>query len=308
MNYKNGLSYIRKKSSRAFVISLLVSLFVWGLINLSKRYEKTVKVHVSYTNLEEGTFVKSTDSILTIKVQGTGFALMNNKLNSLSYPIDTKKKNKDWFWETNGYQFNELFSKEIKVLNVMPKHITFKVQRLAQKKVPIKSKIVVKTKLGYGITHSHLSSDSIMIYGDKLNIDSISEIRTDSLYFDAVSEKIEGEVLLVNKNKNIQLETQKVEYSYDIERFTQGDFLVDMEVKNMPKNKKITIFPKQVRVQFQSPLSLFSDYRAESFGVYVNCNDISESNTLPIHIEYTPKGIRNVKVLKKSVTYIVIEE
>jgi len=308
MNYKNGLTYIQKKSSRAFVISLLVSLFVWGLINLSKVYEKTISVHVSYKNLDEGTFVKSNDSILTIKVQGSGFTLMNNKLNSLSYTIDTKKGNNEWVWEVNGYQFNELFSKNIKVLSVAPSRIKFKIQTLAKKKVPIKSKVIVKTKLGYGIINSSLSIDSVMIYGDKLNIDSISEIRTDSLYFDAVFDKIEGEVGLRNENKNIQLEIRKVKYSHDIERFTQGDFQVGIEIKNMPKEKKLTIFPKEANIQFQSPLSLFSDYRAESFGVYVDFNEISESNTLPIHIEYIPKGVRNVKVLKKSVTYIVIAE
>jgi len=308
MNYKNGLTYIQKKSSRAFVISLLVSLFVWGLINLSKIYEKTVTVHVLYKNLEDGTFVKSNDSILTIKVQGSGFILMNNKLKSLNYTIDTKKGNNEWVWEANGYQFNDLFSKNVKVLSVTPKRINFKIKTLAKKKVPIRSKVIVKTKLGYGVVDSYLSKDSIMIYGDKLNIDSISEIKTDSLYFDAVFEKIVGDVGLKNENKNIQLETQKVKYSYDIERFTQGDFQINIEIKNLPKEKKLTIFPKQVNVQFQSPLSLYSDYRAESFGVYVDFNEISASNTLPIHIEYIPKGVRNVKVLKKSITYIVITE
>jgi len=308
MNYKNGLTYIHKKSSRAFVISLLVSLFVWGLINLSKIYEKTIRVQVSYKNLDEGTFVKNNDSILTIKVQGSGFALMNNKLKSLRYAIDAKKENNEWIWETNGYQFNELFSKKIKVLSVTPRHIKFKIQTLIKKKVPIKSKVIVKTKLGYGVIDSNLSKDSIMIYGDKLNIDRISQISTDSLYFGAVSEKIDGEVGLKNENKNVQLETQKVKYSYDIERFTQGNFQVGIEIKNMPKEKKMTIFPKQVNLQFQSPISLFSDYRSESFGVYVDFNEITKSNTLPIHIEYIPKGVRNVKVLKKSITYIVIAE
>jgi len=308
MNYKNGLSYIQKKSSRAFVISLLVSLFVWGLINLSKTYEKTITVHVLYKNLEEGTFVKSIDSTLTIKVKGSGFTLINNKLKSLNYTIDTKKGINEWVWEANGYQFNELFSKNIKVLSVIPKRIKFKIKTLAKKKVPIQSKIIVNTKLGYGVISSSLSKDSIMIYGDKLNIDSISEIRTDSLFFDTVFEKLEGEVSLKNENKSVQMETQKVKYSYDIERFTQGDFQVNIEIKNMPKEKKLTIFPKQVNVQFQSPLSLFSDYRAESFGVFVDFNEISASNALPIHIEYIPKGVRNVKVLKKSVTYIVIAE
>ena len=60
-------------------------------------------------------------------------------------------------------------------------------------------------------------------------------------------------------------------------------------------------------MQFQAPLSLFSSYREEGFGVFVDYNDINKSNTLPIHMEYTPEGVRNAKVLKKSVTYLLIE-
>ena len=307
MKYKTGFSYIQKKSSRAFVIALLVSFFIWVLINLSKTYEKSVGVKVLYENIGEGNLVKSTDSVIYIKIQGPGFSLLNNELEQLHYSIDTQKHKSQWNWDVNDYQFKTLFPKSIKVLDVVPKQLNFEVITLAKKKVPVRSQIRVQTKLGYGITNSSLSIDSLLIYGESSVIDKISEIETDSLSFDNVFESVSGEVLLNNKNYDVELEQSSVQYTYDIERFTQGTFQLAIQVINVPKEKKVSIFPKQVSVQFQAPLSLFSSYREEGFGVLVDYNDINNSNTLPIHMEYTPEGVRNAKVLKKSVTYLLIE-
>lgn len=307
MNYKTGISYIQKKSSRAFIIALLASFFIWVLINLSKTYEKSVGVTILYENVSEGSLVKSTDSVIYIKIQGSGFSLLNNELEKSHYSIDTKKYKSQWNWGVNDYQFKTLFPKSIKVLDVVPKQLNFEVITLAKRKVPVRSHIRVHTKLGYGITNSSLSRDSILIYGESSVINKVSEIETDSLNFDNVFENVSGEVLLKNKNYDVLLEHRSVKYAYDIERFTQGTFQLTIQIINVPKEKKIAIFPKQVSMQFQAPLSLFSSYREEGFGVFVDYNDINKSNTLPIHMEYTPEGVRNAKVLKKSVTYLLIE-
>lgn len=307
MKYKTGFSYIQKKSSRAFIIALLVSFFIWVLINLSKTYEKTVGIKVLYENVGEGNLVKSTDSVIFIKIQGPGFSLLNNELEKLNYSIDTQKHRGLWNWDVNDYQFKKLFPKSLKVLDVVPKQLNFEVITLANKKVPVSAQIRVHTKLGYGITNSGLSRDSILIYGESSVLDKVFKIETDSLNFDNVFESVSGEVLLKNKNYDVKLEHRSVNYIYNIERFTQGTFQLAIQVINVPKEKKIAIFPKQVSVQFQAPLSLFSSYREEGFGVFVDYNDINNSNTLPIHMEYTPEGVRNAKVLKKSVTYLLIE-
>jgi len=307
MKYKNGYSYILKKSSRAFTVALLASFFIWVLINLSKTYEKTVKVKVLYDNVSDSNLVKSTDSVLHIKIYGSGFSLLNKELEKLEYSIDTQNNNNQWNWNINDYQFKALFPNSIKVLDVDPKQLNFEVTTLAKKKVPVKSQIRVRSKLGYGITNSSFSIDSVLVYGESSVINNISEIETDSLKFDDVFESISGEVLLKSENNNVKLEHLSVKYTYNIESFTQGAFQLAIQIKNVPKDKKITIFPKQVNIQFQSPLSLFSSYREEGFGVYVDYNDMNNSNILPIHIEYTPEGVRSVKVLKKSVTYLLIE-
>ncbi len=308
MGYKNGLLFIKQKSSRMFLLAFLVSLTIWFLINLSKNYERNVIVHVSYTNLDHGTFVKKTDSVLKVKIEGSGFSLMTQKLHDLNVNIDTQKVNDTWVWEADDSELYKLFSKSISVKNVLPKTIHFEVKTLSSKKVPIIPEVKVKPKLGYGITSHSFTKDSVYVYGEEGVVDSITFIKTNSLVFENSSESIQGQVALKYANKGIEIDAKKIGYSYEIEQFTQGEFSVDVKIKNALTSKRITIFPKVVQVQFQGPLSQFSKYEAEGFSVYVDVNDINETNTLPIYIEYVPDGVVKTRVLKKSVTYLVLEK
>ena len=308
MTYKKGLLFIQQKSSKMFLMAFLVSLTIWLLINLSKTYEKTIAVNLSYSNLEKGTFVKTSDSILKVKVKGSGFTLLSHKLAELEFEINTQEFQNKWDWESDDSDLNALFSRNIVVTNVTPRTVLFDIKTLSKKKVPIVSHVKITPKLGYGITVNNLSKDSIFIYGDQVSIDTIFAIKTDVRVFDNSIESISGHIDLDYKNKGIQIETKSIEYSCEIEQFTQGDFLVEVNVKNAPEDKNVTIFPKEVHVQFQAPLSKFIEYKAEDFGVYIDVNDVNETNTLPIYINNFPDGVVNTRVLKKTVTYLVVEK
>jgi YbbR domain-containing protein len=307
MELKNGFSYLFKKSSRAFVFSLFVSFFIWILINLSKTYEKTISVKLKYENKSKSNFIKFSDSILKVAVQGSGFSLLSNKLDNLVFSIDTQKNSEKWIWNSSDYKLKSLFSKKLKVLTVTPNEVNYSIKLLENKKVPIKSLITIKTKNGYGIVNTIFSKDSLLIFGPSYLLNDISLIKTDSLFFKDVFEGVLGEINLVNPNKELLLEQQSIAYNFEVERYTQGTFELELAIKNLPKNKKINIFPRQVKVQFQAPLSLFSNVSKEGFSVYVDYNDLNDSKLLPVYIDSFPSEVKNVKVLKKSVTYLLIE-
>jgi YbbR domain-containing protein len=308
MVYKKGLLLIRQKSSKMFLLAFLVSLTIWFLINLSKTYERTITVKVSFKNLEKGTFVKSADSILKVKIKGSGFTLLSHNLSDLELNINTDGLQDKWTWGIDDSGLSALFSKDINVLNVTPRTVGFDIKKLIKKKVPIISKIKVSPKLGYGITTFKLAKDSISIYGEQMSIDTISHINTDSLIFKESTSSFKDEVRLDVKNNDIQIEHKEIEYSYIIERFTQGDFAVGVKIKNAPDDKTITVFPKEIHIRFQAPLSQFANYKSEDFGVYVDYNDVNDTSMLPIYIEYFPEEVKNTRVLKKSVTYLILEK
>lgn len=308
MSYKKGFLFIKQKSSKMFLFAFLVSITTWLLINLSKIYEKSIVVNVSYAHLEKGSFVKSSDSILKVTIKGSGFSLLSNELTGVILNIDTDKVKEEWNWEYNDSDLNALFPKSISVVNASPKKISFVIKERSKKQVPILSQLKITSKLGYGITSKSLSKDSVFIFGDEISIDSISHIKTERLVFDNRTEPISGKAKLEYQNKGIQIENKEVAYLYHIEQFTQGDFAVKINVKNIPENKKVTVFPKEVHVQFQGALSKYSAYKANDFSIYVDVDDANDTNTLPIYIANVPNDVKNVRVLKKSVTYLVLEK
>ena len=307
MGFLNSFSYILKRSSRAFIVALIVSFSIWILINLSKTYQKIIPVKVIYTNTNNNTLTQTTDSVLKVKIEGTGFSLLRKKINNLTYKISTKNT-KQWVWDANDDQFKALFPKTINVLSVSPKIVNYKLIKLSEKKVPITNKIEVNTKIGYAITNISISKDSLTIYGPLSILENINYIQTDSIVFNDVYEDIKGNISLHNSLEEIKLEFTSIPYKYSVERFTQGSFLLDVKVKNIPEGKSIKVFPKQVKLQFQSPLSLYSKLDKDQFSVFVDYKEINSSSTLPVKIDYVPESVKNIKLIKNSVTYLLIEQ
>ncbi len=307
MGFLNSFSNVLKRSSRAFIVALIVSFSIWILINLSKTYQKTIPVKVIYTNSNNNTLIQSKDSILKVKIEGSGFSLLRKNINHLSYTISTKSA-KQWVWDANDDQFKSLFPKTINVLSVSPKLVNFELIKLSQKKVPIRNKINVKTKIGYSITKTQISKDSVIVYGPKVSLKTINFIDTKSYTYNDLIDNINDSISLLSPKDDVKLEFTNVKYSYAIERFTQGNFLMDVSIKNIPQGKKIKIFPKQVNLQFQTPLSTYSKLNKEQFAVYVDYLEINSTSSLPIRIDYVPECVKNTKLLKNSVTYLLIEQ
>lgn len=308
MMNKNRLLIFKEKRFRIFLFSFLVSLIAWLIINLSKTYSKTIAVSLSFNNVEKNELVDVKDSLVKVKVQGTGFSLISDDLDDLNFSIDVNKHHKRWIWQVNQYKFNDLMPKNIEVVNVEPDTVYFEVSSLIEKKVPIVSQIKVVPKLGYDITSTAIVPDSVTIYGNDRIIDSIQYIKTKELLFDDVSNSVKGEINFLDEYARLKTSQRKIVYDFNVERFTQGDFLVPIQLKNIPDDREVNIFPQQIHVQFQAPLSTFSDYQPESFQISVDFKEIDGTNTLPIHLDYVPKGVKNTRMLKKTVTYLLIEK
>lgn len=308
MAHSSKLAFIRQKRTRVFLLAFAASLTIWLLINLSKTYERTLPVSIVFKNVAQGTLVKSSDSLLHVTVGGTGFALLSSNLTNLKFIIDAQKEAGKWQWYNTDVALNKLFPKRLQVKNVNPKLVSFEQLILAKKRVPVVAKIQVTPEFGYGITHSNLSKDSVFIYGPKAVIDTVSKVTTQPLFFENRTKSIVGKVAIKPLHENVVIHDKYIDFKYEIEQFTQGEFPVKIKIKNAPEGKNISIFPKEVQVQFQGALSQFSNYTADDFSVYVNVNHINESNTLPLFIAHVPNGVINARVLKKSVTYLVLEK
>jgi len=308
MNYKTILSFFQQKRFRFFIPALLVSLLMWFITNLSKEYVKTIPVKIVFSKITPGHLVKCKDTILTVKIQGSGFSLWSSQLKNVVYTIPVNDFKTNWNWQQNQYLFKQILPKNILVVNVTPSTIAYTQFKLEHKKVKVQHHIKVVPKLGYGITKLTLQPDSVLIYGHQKEIKNIKFIKTDSLLFKNRTTAVSGEVSLLLPAEVLQVSEKKISYQYDVERYTQGDFLVPIQLINVPENTEVSIFPKQIHVQFQSPLSVFETYQSQHFLLTVNCSNLENKTALAVELKNIPAGMKNVRLLKKSVTFLVLNK
>lgn len=308
MYYKRIFSFFQKKRSWFLIAAFLVSLLMWFITNLSKEYTKVIPVTVEFSEINSGHLIKCNDSVLNVKIKGTGFSLWSNQLKTMKYTIPVKEYKTSWNWQQNQYLFSQTFPKNIEVVNVKPSAIAFTQFKLEHKKVVVQPQITIIPKLGYGITSYTVSPDSVLIYGHQNEIKKVNSIKTDSLVFNEVQSDVLGKVSVLLPSGILQISEKYLNYQYTIERYTQGEFLVPIQLMNVPEHLEVSIFPKQIQVQFQSPLSLFESYQSQHFLLTVDCSALENKKTLPILLKEIPNGLKNVRLLKKSVTFLVLEK
>ncbi|WP_372770286.1 CdaR family protein, partial [Lutibacter sp.] len=114
---------------------------------------------------------------------------------------------------------------------------------------------------GYNLVEElKISPDSVIVSGSKRYIDSITELRTKLLKLDNVYKDIELAVDLKSpfKMNQIKMSASTVKITGKVDKFTEGIFTIPVAIINIPEGVKVTTFPKEIEVIYQSGLSNFS--------------------------------------------------
>lgn len=307
MKFNPSYKIVKEKRFRVFMLSLLIAFIAWSIINLSKEYTKTIAVELLAINIPKDALIKNESTTLAVEVKGSGLSLLKNQLKGLKYQVDMERFPEYWKWNYNERQFKSLLPSQLTIVNVIPESVYFNKVKLAQKKVKVVADISVKPQAGFDVSEIEVKPKEITIYGAASVINELDSVYTEKASFVNVKAPVYGKLALSNDLK-LKYTTDSIQYNYTVERFTQGEFTIPIVVKNAPIGKEVTIFPKQITLQFQSPLSKFSAYNSNQFQVYVDAGKLTGTKRLKIQVAHTPKGIKNIRLLKNSVTYLLIDK
>ena len=299
---------INKKRYRAVLLAFFVSLFSWLAINLSKNYSRSATVTLTYKNKPNNLVIQTSDSILTVELEGSGFAFLNANIQDQYFEIDLKDHKDYWSYKRNLSGLKKQLFGDLNVVSIRPDTVFFNTTKLESKAVPIKKNITVQCKLGYGVTHTGNFRDSVKVFGANSLLNTIEYIPTDTVAYENLDKDVEGRVYLQSVHESLRYEIDYVNYSFDIERFTEGEFQLPIAVVNVPVGKNITIFPNQVKVRFQCPLKEYEYLDASQFRVQVDFGKAVDEGSLPIELMKMPMQVKNVSLLKSSVEYLIIDQ
>ncbi len=330
MDKKNIVDHIKKffarrkfKADKKFIIFLifvLISTIFWLLNQLEKEYETDVTFPVRYINFpEDKILVNDLPKHFDIRVQGYGYKLVEYKIsntflpfvidvNSLTLRLHSRQDYVKLYSLTRNLsdKIEQQISSELQILSIQPDTLFFDFADRINKRVPVLSKINAIPATQYMIKNGvEINPDSITISGANPIIDTIQQVFTQKIELNNLNKDYSNQVPL-QKINHVDFSDKEVEILISVEKFTEGNIKVPIELKNVPDSLILRTFPNEITVSYFIALSNYDKVLPEFFEVVVDYDDLDLQNSkVKVKVTNSPEYIRSLRFYPKTVEYLI---
>lgn len=309
---KNDRRYI------VFAICLLIATALWFLNAMSKDYSTTLNYSVKYINPPQGLFLTSAPpEKFEFKAEAHGFSLLRHKLALSRSPVvlnlntiykENSPREKIITLQTQSLisRFSDQVSNEITITDVTPKVVNLIFDSLATKVLPVKPNVETTFKPQFFLKGSiNADPDSIKISGPLSVIDTLKYLETKLLKFKDIDAPVERKTALLHPENTI-VEQERVILKIQVEKFTEKQITLPLEVINSPEEKNIKVFPSEVKITFLVGMSDYENITSTDFEAFVDFNkNGTNSETLSVTVESKSPHIQMLRVAPQSVEFII---
>jgi len=307
------------KKLSAYALFLFISFSFWFLSMLSKQHETTLKVPLIYSNFPADKLVAApVADFFEVRVKAPGFSILFYNLfdfPKLNLDIDeaNNKPNKsgsEVFWIMNAKRKSvvEIIPASMELLDISPERLIISFIDKAKKKVAIKLNQFISLDPEIWFANPIiLIPDSIMIYGEKQQLDTIDFIDTEKLLLIEVSESSSNKVSLIIP-ENLECKIKKIEVIIEVEPFVEQLIEYKVQVKNLKSRYSIKLFPEVVQVTLRASKDKYSMLQADFLTLKVDASLISnKKSTLDVEVENLPSFIQLQRVYPSRLEFLLIK-
>jgi len=145
----------------------------------------------------------------------------------------------------------------------------------------------------------------VEITGPTIVLENISAVKTKVNIINKLEASIQQEIDLIHPEKTT-ISPEKVTLTIDVEKYTEKELKIPVEILNKPGKTRIKIFPSEVKVLFTVGLSRFENIKPSDFGASVDFNSIvKDVNNLNITIYKKPGFIQGVRANPEKVEFLI---
>lgn len=304
-----------------FFICLLISIFIWFLIVLSKESYTSIDYPIVFENCPENLILANKpDSVLSFRVASGGFELFTLKYLTRQRPIIINLNELDLVKEGNNYTTTYSTSKIAKEIinkinisqefvSITPANITFRFESLFGKMVKVIPKLKLDFAQQYQLSDSlKVKPDSVMVIGPENVLEQISYVET-----------IEQEVLQLEQSQTILTSVQvpenlnsikvlpkKVEITISVEKYTEST--IKIPISNTSNKYKIKTYPDFVVVTYLVTLENFKRVNEDMFSAAIDFQENSNSKRLKVKLVHQPSFVKITKIDPEEVEYLLLKQ
>ena len=301
-----------KRRFRFFLLFILLSFTFWSSTKLSNNYSLKQSFLIVWTNIPEGIILSPTIEKFNISITATGIEILLYRLFKKPIMIslsqyDFNGKKTKIFLENQKFLIQQQLYDNTIINDFNPKTIELNFSHLDQKSVVVIPNIKINLRAGYLIDSDIIiSSDSIMVYGPKSILDSLTSIKSEFFEANDVYKNLRKDLSLQSL-PNIKFSKSKVTMDLNVSRYTEKEFIVNVEVINLTPGIRVKLFPPKVKVRATLPLSILRSINASDFSLVVDYQDIlaKEDKLLQLKIKGQPPSIKKISLDPKKVNYLI---
>ncbi|WP_435263640.1 CdaR family protein [Tenacibaculum sp. nBUS_03] len=257
--------------------------------------------------------LNSPEKSIDFNIKGSGFKLITTRFSKKTIILDLKKIYKktgeNYFLLTKNHypEIQKQLKSGIKLLAILQDTIHFKISQLSSKKVPIKVNSNITYKKGFDLnTPIKVTPDSILLSGTSKNLNTINSIYTEKIDLINISESTTKELKLIIPQR-IRVTNKKTSISLDVDKFTEGEIEIPINIKNPPKKESINIFPKTVMITYKVGLKNFNRINASSFDVFCDYKQTKKNNLsyLVPHLNVKTNLVSSVRMIPNKIDFLI---
>ncbi len=324
---QNTINFFKnRKRFGVFVLCLLMASIAWALVVLGKTYTTQLRFPITFINEQTNYLLHTneTDSIL-VEVKGSGFNLLRSNFINKHTPIVTYLSTQlntsteiELNLNTDSYltTINAQIPYGLSIVRIQPNIIHFTLLKKHSRRVPVKFSALLSYAPKFFITAAvTIQPQTVVLYGDSLALSTINEVRTENFTQKNLQASVAQTlgIQLPQGVKNVSTNVQKVNVNINIEEFTEAQFILPVQVTNIPAKKTIKTFPDKVPITCLVPLSKFKQIAEKDFVLIAdysqeknieNSTKLNYNNKLKLTLNKQPSYIRNIKLSADKVEFI----
>jgi hypothetical protein len=307
-----------RKRILLFSVFLLTAVFIWFLNALSKNYTSVIEYPLVYTDFpEDRIFVGDLPEHLDLNINAHGYALLRYKMFRKPVPISFKVS--AFTLNRSGQDSSRAFiltryleesisrqlDSELQLLEISPDTLHFQFARKITRMVKIRPDFRYQVDKQFTIKDGIiLEPDSVEITGPDIILDTLAYIYTEKSDLGQLSRNFSDKVRL-RKMSDLELSRSRINCSIELERFTEVQLSIPIEVLNLPDSIAIQTFPSRVKLTCNVGLSKYDRMDGNLFRAVVDYSVIEErTRMLDVSIQNVPVYLLSYEYYPKSVEYL----
>jgi len=307
-----------RKRILMFSVFLMISVFIWLLNALSKNYTSVIEYPLVYTDFpEDRVFVGDLPENLELRINAHGYAILRYKTFRKPVPISFKVSaftfNRPGQDSSRAYiltrylidQVSRQLDPELQLLEIKPDTLHFQFARRITRMVKIQPDFQYQLDQQFTVKDGIiLEPDSVEVTGPDLILDTLRYVYTVKSDLGNLSRNFSDKVRL-KRIGDLDFSRSRVNCSFELERFTEVQLTIPVNVLNLPDSIVLQTFPSRVKLTCNVGLSKYDRVNGSPIRAVVDYAEIKEGNTLlDVNIQNIPVYLLSYEFYPKTVEYL----